>query len=108
MRSPTGDKAGHRRHTDVTTDAKIPRYDLVVLGDRRFFPPYDAVLLHRADALAQFPKLARVFARGRGLHRRGDQCGSSTRAAELDGIGFADVARRHLGGRAVRGAQRRS
>lgn len=85
--------------TDVyTTDAKIPRYDLVVLeDDRRFFPPYDAVLLHRADALARFPKLARVFARLAGSIDAATMQKLNARA-ELDGIGFADVAREHLGG----------
>src|SRR5262249_44809617 len=40
-----------------TTDAKIARYDLAILrDDRAFFPPYDAVLLYRADAPARFPQ----------------------------------------------------
>src|SRR5262245_50672978 len=38
------------------TDAKIERYQIVLLqDDRRFFPSYDAVILHRADAASRFP-----------------------------------------------------
>lgn len=83
--------------TDVyTTDAKIPRYDLVVLeDDRHFFPPYEAVLLHRADALARFPRLARVLARLAGSIDAGTMQRLNARA-ELDGIAFAEVAREHL------------
>src|SRR5688500_8104735 len=40
-----------------TTDAKIERYAILALDDdRRFFPPYDAVLLYRADTPTRFPK----------------------------------------------------
>lgn len=85
--------------TDVyTTDAKIARYDLVVLADDRgFFPPYDAVLLHRIDALTRFPKLARVLDRLAGSIDAEKMQRLNARA-ELDRIGFADVAREHLGG----------
>jgi osmoprotectant transport system permease protein len=39
-----------------STDAKIGRYKIRVLDDdRRFFPRYEAVLLHRADVAARFP-----------------------------------------------------
>lgn len=84
--------------TDVyTTDAKIARYELVVLeDDRHFFPPYDAVLLHRADALTRFPALARVLARLAGSIDAGRMQRLNARA-EIDGIGFAQVAAEHLG-----------
>src|SRR5258706_10654440 len=40
-----------------TTDAKIARYGVMVLDDdRKFFPRYDAVLLHRADAPSLYPQ----------------------------------------------------
>ena len=39
-----------------STDAKIERYDLVTLADdRKFFPSYQAVWLHRADLGARLP-----------------------------------------------------
>jgi osmoprotectant transport system permease protein len=85
--------------TDVyTTDAKIPRYGLVVLeDDRHFFPPYDAVLLLRADAAKRFPKLGRVVDRLAGSIDAEKMQRLNARA-ELDRIAFADVAREHLGG----------
>jgi len=85
--------------TDVyTTDAKISRYDLVVLADdRSFFPPYEAVLLHRTDALTRFPKLARVLERLAGSIDASMMQRLNARA-ELDRIAFVDVAREHLGG----------
>ena len=40
-----------------STDAKIARYGIRILDDDRgFFPRYDALLLHRADAPSRFPK----------------------------------------------------
>src|ERR1700704_162131 len=39
-----------------STDAKIERYRIAVLADdRRYFPSYEGVLLHRADAPGRFP-----------------------------------------------------
>ncbi|MEP6609577.1 MAG: glycine betaine ABC transporter substrate-binding protein [Burkholderiaceae bacterium] len=47
-----------------TTDAKLDKYQLVVLeDDLGFFPRYDAVLLHRADVPARFPKAWAALAR---------------------------------------------
>jgi osmoprotectant transport system permease protein len=79
--------------TDVyTTDAKIPRYDLVVLDDdRRFFPPYQAVLVHRADLAARVPAFARVLRRMRGAIDAPTMQRLNARA-ELDGVPFATVA----------------
>ena len=40
-----------------STDAKIGQYQLTVLADdARYFPRYDAVLLHKADLAQRFPK----------------------------------------------------
>src|SRR5436190_1751803 len=40
-----------------STDAKIDKYGLTVLADdRHYFPPYDAVLLYRADLAQRLPK----------------------------------------------------
>jgi osmoprotectant transport system permease protein len=49
--------AGNVDVVDVyTTDAKIARFQLRVLeDDRKYFPRYDAVLLHRADAPRRHP-----------------------------------------------------
>ena len=93
--------------TDVyTTDAKISRYDLVVLeDDRRFFPPYEAVLFHRSDAVARFPSPARVLERIHGsIDERTMQ--KLNARAELDGAPFAQVAAEHLAGSGA-GAPRR-
>jgi len=39
------------------TDAKIERLDIALLADdRQFFPPYEAVLLHREDAPRRHPE----------------------------------------------------
>ena len=90
------------REVDVidvyTTDAKIARFDVVVLeDDARFFPRYDAVILHRADAPARLP---RTFAEWRKLEGRlGERAMIGLNArAELDRVDFAAVAREHLGG----------
>ena len=84
--------------TDVyTTDAKIARYSLVVLDDdRHFFPNYDCVLLYRIDALTRFPRLAEVFAALEGSISATEMQKLNARA-ELDGIGFAQVAAEHFG-----------
>lgn len=83
--------------TDVyTTDAKIARYGLVVLeDDRHFFPPYEAILLHRQDALSRFPALARVLERLRGSIDAETMRKLNARV-ELDGVPFVQVARDHL------------
>jgi osmoprotectant transport system permease protein len=97
--------------TDVyTTDAKIARYHLVVLADDRgFFPPYDAVLLYRADAVARFPRLAAVLERLRGAIDAPTMQKLNARA-ELDGAAFPRVAAEYLratgaGGDADAGAE---
>jgi osmoprotectant transport system permease protein len=84
--------------TDVyTTDAKIARYDLVVLDDdRHYFPPYEAVLMHRMDALTRFPALAKILARLRGAIDAETMRKLNARA-ELDNAPFPRVAAEYLG-----------
>jgi osmoprotectant transport system permease protein len=84
--------------TDVyTTDAKIERYGLVVLDDdRHFFPPYEAVLLYRIDALDRHPALGRVLSRLRGAIDAQEMRRLNARA-ELDGAAFPRVAAEFLG-----------
>jgi osmoprotectant transport system permease protein len=80
-----------------TTDAKIERYTIVALeDDRRFFPAYDAVLLHRAEVPARFPK---EFAQLKKLEGRIDAATMVrlNARAELDKVPFGDVAREFLG-----------
>ncbi|MDB4935838.1 MAG: L-proline glycine betaine binding transporter protein ProX [Labilithrix sp.] len=83
-----------------TTDAKIGRFDLVVLADdRRFFPPYDAVLVYRADLPARVPAFAKVLERLRGAIDATSMQKMNARA-ELDGVPFARVAADFLAKRA--------
>lgn len=86
--------------TDVyTTDAKIPRYDLVLLDDdRHFFPPYEALLLHRADTMTRFPTFGRVLERLRGAIDASTMRKLNARA-ELDGVPFSQVASELVEGR---------
>lgn len=75
-----------------TTDAKIARFDLVVLeDDRRFFPPYDAVLVYRADLPRRVPAFARVLDRLRDAVDAQAMQRMNARA-EFDGVPFARVA----------------
>ena len=80
-----------------TTDAKIARFDLVVLADdRRFFPPYDAVLVYRADLARRVPAFTRVLARMQGSIDAAAMQRMNARA-ELDNVPFARVASDSLG-----------
>ena len=90
--------AGQIDVTDVySTDAKITRYALRLLADdKRFFPPYEAVVLYRRDFPERFP---RAWAALQTLENRID---ASTMArlnaeAEIGGRAFADVARGFIG-----------
>jgi osmoprotectant transport system permease protein len=75
-----------------TTDAKIARFDLVVLtDDRHFFPPYDAVLVYRADLPRRAPAFAKVLDRMRGAIDAPAMQKMNARA-DLDGVPFARVA----------------
>jgi osmoprotectant transport system permease protein len=75
-----------------TTDAKIERYQLRVLeDDRKYFPRYDAVLLHRLDVPQRFPE---AWAKLQKLERRIDERTMIrlNAAAELQGRSFAEAA----------------
>ena len=89
-------KAGQVDVIDIySTDAKVGRYALRVLeDDRKFFPRYDAVLLMRAavDA-APLQTLAGRIDEAAMIALNGQ--------VELDGLSFADAARRFLAGGAA-------
>jgi osmoprotectant transport system permease protein len=81
-----------------STDAKIERYRIAVLeDDRQFFPPYDAVLLYRAETPRRFPG---EFEKLKKLENRIDAATmvKLNARAEIDKLSFADVAREFLGG----------
>jgi osmoprotectant transport system permease protein len=80
-----------------STDAKIERYRITVLeDDRRFFPSYDAVLLHRTDVPQRFPQ---AFAALRKLENTLDNqtMVRLNARAEIDRIPFPQVASEYLG-----------
>jgi osmoprotectant transport system permease protein len=80
-----------------STDAKIERYGIAMLeDDRGFFPAYDAVLLHRADAPRRFPRAWKAIARLEGSIDAGEMRRMNA-AAELEERSFADAARLHRG-----------
>ena len=75
-----------------TTDAKIERFQLRALeDDRKFFPRYEAVLLHRLDVPKRFPD---AWARLQKLEKRIDERTMIrlNAAAELQGRSFAEAA----------------
>lgn len=85
-----------------STDAKIARYDLVVLDDDlHYFPAYDALILYRLDVPQRFP---RAWADLGGLAGRIDARAmiAMNARAELDHVAFADVAAEFLGGQTRR------
>lgn len=92
-------KAGTVDVIDVyTTDAKLERFGLKVLtDDRGYFPPYDAVLVYRADLPQRQPQ---AFAAMQSLEKRISpaQMIRMNAAAELDGVPFAQVASNFLKG----------
>ena len=103
-------KAGQIDVMDVyTTDAKVGRYRVHILDDdRRFFPPYDAVVLYRLDFPQRFPK---SWAALRGLENRigTTRMGELNAQVELDGRSFGEVAKAFLsGGTAAVGGPRES
>ncbi|HEY2629215.1 MAG TPA: glycine betaine ABC transporter substrate-binding protein [Usitatibacter sp.] len=80
-----------------TTDAKIARYAIAVLDDdKRYFPRYDALLLHRLDAPARHPQAWEAI---RGLEGRIDAAAMirMNARAEIDKRDFASVAAEFLG-----------
>ena len=89
-----------------TTDAKIERFQLTALeDDQRFFPSYDAVLLHRADAPKRFPA---AWEKLRKLERRIDERTMirMNAAAELQGRSFAEAAAMLEGGASAKAERR--
>jgi len=91
-----------QRQVDVidiySTDAKIRQYGLRVLDDdRRYFPRYDAVLLYRLDLPQRMPQAWRALQGLEGTIRTDDMIAMNA-AAELQGQGFADIARNWLAG----------
>lgn len=83
-----------------TTDAKIGQYRMRVLADdARYFPRYDAVLLHKADLPARLPASWAAIARLQG--RLGeDAMRRMNAAAELEHQSFQQVAADFLVGTA--------
>lgn len=97
------------RQTDVidiySTDAKIRQYGLRVLeDDRTYFPRYDAVLLYRLDAAKRFPAAWRAIGQLEG-RISADAMIAMNAAAEIDGKGFAQVAREWLATSGLAAAQ---
>jgi len=80
-----------------TTDAKIERYAIVALDDdRKFFPPYDAVLLYRAEAPQRFPQEFALLGKLENTISAQTMVRLNARA-EIDKVSFSDVAREYLG-----------
>ena len=86
-------QAGRIQVMDVyTTDAKINRYGLRVLADdRNFFPPYAALLLHRADLPERLPKTWSALTALTNKIPPASMIAMNA-AVELDGKSFAQVA----------------
>jgi osmoprotectant transport system permease protein len=99
--------AGQIDAMDVySTDAKIVRYGVRVLDDdKRFFPPYDAIVLYRLDFPGRFPKTWLAL---QSLENRIDTptMARMNAAAELDGRPFTKVAADFLAGASAAGAER--
>jgi osmoprotectant transport system permease protein len=75
-----------------STDAKIARYGVVVLEDeRKFFPRYDAVLLHRLDAPVKHPAAFAALAKLQGRIDTQAMIRLNGRA-ELDKVSFTAAA----------------
>ena len=81
-----------------STDAKIGKYQMTVLTDDvRYFPRYDAVLLHRADLPSRLPKSWAVLVKLEGSIDEIAMRGMNA-AAELEQKAFDQVAREFIGG----------
>src|SRR5207245_11684150 len=94
-----------QQHVDtidfISTVAKIDKYGLTVLADdRHYFPPYDAVLLYRADLPQRLPK---TWAALEKLERAIDDAAMRrmNAAAELDGKDFSSIASAFIAGAAT-------
>ncbi|WP_349744572.1 glycine betaine ABC transporter substrate-binding protein [Roseateles cavernae] len=81
-----------------TTDAKIAHLGLTVLADdAAYFPRYDALLLYRLDVPQRFPAAWAALQRLGGSINEKTMIALNARA-ELQGQGFAAIAREHLAG----------
>ena len=75
-----------------TTDAKIARYGLRVLADdKKYFPPYEAVLVYREDAAKKSPAFSSVISKVAGLVDASEMQKMNGRVEE-DGMSAAAVA----------------
>jgi osmoprotectant transport system permease protein len=84
-----------------STDAKIERYGIAVLGDdRHYFPRYDAVLLHRVEAPARHPAAWAAISTLEGRIDAATMIRLNAEA-ELDKRDFASVAAGFLGSAAA-------
>lgn len=99
-----------QKHIDVmdiyTTDAKIDHLGLLVLeDDQAFFPRYDALLLYRQDLATQKPVAWAALQQLQGRISEAAMIGMNAQA-ELQGLGFAEIAKQFLAGAAPQaGAQ---
>ena len=75
-----------------TTDAKIARYKLrVLIDDAKYFPRYDAVILHRSDVPARFPEAWRAIRALEGKIDEATMIRMNT-VAEIEGRSFSEAA----------------
>lgn len=75
-----------------TTDAEIARYQVRVLeDDRHYFPPYEAVLLYRADLAERAPEVVKALLRLEGAISVEDMRAMNKRAL-VDNVSDAHVA----------------
>jgi len=75
-----------------STDAKIDKYGLTVLADdQHYFPPYEAVLLYRADLPQRLPKTWAALSKLQGKIDDATMRKMNA-AAELEGKDFASIA----------------
>jgi len=79
-----------------STDAKIARYDVRVLeDDRRFFPPYDAVILYRLTFPQRYPRSWAALQALSGSISVSRMAAMNAQA-EIDAQPFREVARSYL------------
>lgn len=87
-----------------TTDAKISRLGLrVLVDDAVHFSRYEAVLLYRLDLPQRFPAAWAALQRLEGRIDEAQMIALNARA-ELDGLGFEQIAREHLAGSPAAGS----
>ncbi|WP_312806817.1 glycine betaine ABC transporter substrate-binding protein [Comamonas sp.] len=94
-----------QQHIDVmdiyTTDAKIDHLGLWVLeDDQAYFPRYDALLLYRQDLPTQKPVAWAALQQLQGRISEAAMIGMNAQA-ELQGRGFAEIAKQFLAGGAA-------